>query len=67
MQSVVLSDSDTAPTWAGETFNLYTGHGAEDVTIPVFRIQERSLAFVTLVIKIVVHSRTFRLVKKKTV
>ena len=67
MKSVVLSDSDTAPTWAGETFNLYTGHGAEDVTIPVFRIQERNLAFVTLVIKIVVHSRTFRLVKKKTV
>ena len=67
MQSVVLSDSDTAPTWAGETFNLYTGHGAEDVTIPVFRIQERNLAFVTLEIKIVVHSRTFRLVKKKTV
>ena len=67
MKSVVLSDSDTAPTWAGETFNLYTGHGAEDVTIPVFRIQERNLAFVTLEIKIVVHSRTFRLVKKKTV
>ena len=67
MKSVVLSDSDTAPTWAGETFNLHTGHGAEDVTIPVFRIQERNLAFVTLEIKIVVHSRTFRLVKKKTV
>ena len=67
MKSVVLSDSDTAPTWAGETFNLYTCYSAEDVTIPVFRIQERNLAFVTLVIKIVVHSRTFRLVKKKTV
>ena len=67
MKSVVLSDSDTAPIWAGETFNLYTCYGAEDVTIPVFRIQERNLAFVTLVIKIVVHSRTFRLVKKKTV
>ena len=67
MQSVVLSNSDTAPTWAGETFNLYTGYGAEDITIPVFRIQERNLAFVTLEIKIVVHSRTFRLVKKKTV
>ena len=52
MQSVVLSDSDTAPTWAGETFNLHTRYGAEDVTIPVFRIQERNLAFVTLEIEI---------------
>ena len=67
MQAVVLSDSNPTPIWAGETFNLYTCYGAEDVTIPVFRIQERNLAFVTLVIKIVVHSRTFRLVKKKTV
>ena len=67
MKSVVLSDGNPTPTWAGETFDLYTVDGAEDVTIPVFRIQERNLAFVTLVIKIVVHSRTFRLVKKKTV
>ena len=67
MQAVVLSDSNPTPIRAGETFDLYTVDGAKDVTVPVFRIQERNLAFVTLEIKIVVHSRTFRLVKKKTV
>ncbi len=67
MQAVVLSDSNPTPIWAGETFDLYTVDGAKDVTVPVFRIQERNLAFVTLEIKIVVHSRTFRLVKKKIV
>ena len=67
MQAVVLSDSNPTPIWAGETFDLYTVDGAKDVTVPVFRIQERNLAFVTLVIKIVVHSRTFQFVKKKIV
>ena len=55
MQAVVLSDSNPTPIWAGETFDLYTIDGAKDVTVPVFRIQERNLAFVTLEIKIVVH------------
>ena len=55
MQAVVLSDSNPTPIWAGETFDLYTIDGAKDVTVPVFRIQERNLAFVTLVIEIVVH------------
>ena len=55
MQAVVLSDGNPTPTWAGETFDLYTVDGAEDVTVPVFRIQERNLAFVTLEIEIVVH------------
>ena len=67
MQAVVLSDGNPTPTWAGETFDLYTVDGAKDVTVPVFRIQERNLAFVTLVIEIVVHNKTFLLVKKKTV
>ena len=55
MQAVVLSDGNPTPIRAGETFDLYTVDGAEDVTVPVFRIQERNLAFVTLVIEIVVH------------
>ena len=55
MQAGVLSDGDTTPIRAGETFYLDTIHGAKDVTIPVFRVQERNLAFVTLEIKIVVH------------
>ena len=67
MQAVVLSDSNPTPIWAGETFDLYTFDGAKYVTVPVFRIQERNLAFVTLVIEIVVHNKTFLLVKKKTV
>ena len=64
MQAVVLSDGNPTPIRAGETFDLYTVDGAKDVTVPVFRIQERNLAFVTLVIEIVVHSRTFQFVKK---
>ena len=63
MQAVVLSDGNPTPIRAGETFDLYTVDGAEDVTVPVFRIQERNLAFVTLEIKIVVHGQTFLLVK----
>ena len=67
MQAVVLSDGNPTPTRAGETCNLHTVDGSKDVLAPMLRVQERNFAFVTLVIKIVVHSRTFRLVKKKTV
>ena len=52
MQAVVLSDGNPTPIRAGETFDLYTVDGAKDVTVPVFRIQERNLAFVTLEIQI---------------
>ena len=67
MQSVVFSHSNSTTIWAGEALNLYTFDGAKNIAIPVFRVQERNLAFVTLVIKIVVHGRTFQFVKKKTV
>ncbi len=67
MQSVVLFDGDSTTAWASEASNLDTFYSTKNIATPVFRIQERNLAFVTLVIKIVVHSRTFRLVKKKTV
>ena len=67
MQAVVLSDGNPTPTWAGETRNLHTFDGSKDVLAPVLRVQERNFAFVTLVIKIVVHDRTFRLEKKKIV
>ena len=63
MQAAVLSDGDTTPIRAGEGFDLDTLNGAEDVTVPVFGVQERNLAFVTLEIKIVVHGQTFLLVK----
>ena len=49
MQSVVLCDSDTLTTWAGEGSNLLAGHGSEDIFVPVDRIQERNFASVTLV------------------
>ena len=55
MQAAVLSDGNPTPIRAGETLNLDTVDGAKDVTIPVFRIQERNLAFVTLVIQFVQH------------
>ena len=67
MQAVVLSDGNPTPTWAGEARNLYAGYRAEDVLAPVLGIQEGNFAFVTLVIEIVVHSRTFQFVKKKIV
>ena len=67
MQAVVLSNGNSTTIWASETLDLDTVDGAKNIAIPVFRVQERNLAFVTLVIKIVVHSRTFRFVKKKTV
>jgi len=67
MQAVVLSDGNSTTVWAGETLDLDTVDGAKNIAIPVFRVQERNLAFVTLVIKIVVHSRTFQFVEKKTV
>ena len=67
MQSVIFSHSNSTTIWAGEALNLYTFDGAKNIAIPVFRVQERDLAFVTLVIEIVVHNKTFLLVKKKTV
>ena len=67
MQAVVLSDGNPTATWPGETRNLYAGYRAEDILAPVLRVQEGNFAFVTLVIKIVVHSRTFQFVKKKIV
>lgn len=65
MESVGLSDSDPATVRAGEGSDLDTFDLAKDVTVPVFRIQERNLAFVTLEIEIVDHLQTFQLVKKK--
>ena len=67
MQAVVLSNSNPTTIWASETCNLDTLNSAKNIAIPVFRIQERNLAFVTLVIEIVVHNKTFLLVKKKIV
>ena len=67
MQAVVLSDGNPTPTWAGETRNLHAFDGSKDVLAPVLGIQEGNFAFVTLVIEIVVHSRTFQFVKKKIV
>ena len=67
MQAVVLSDSNPTAIWPGETCNLHTFDGSKDVLAPVLRVQERNFAFVTLVIKIVVHSRTFQFVKMKIV
>ena len=67
MQAVVLLDSNPTPIRAGETSYLHTFDGSKDVFAPVFGIQERNFAFVTLVIKIVVHDRTFQFVKKKIV
>ena len=67
MESVGLSDSDPATIGAGEGSDLDTFDLTKDVTVPVFRIQERNLAFVTLEIEIVDHLQTFQLVKKKIV
>jgi len=67
VESVGLSNSDPATIRAGEGSDFDTFDLAKDVTIPVFRIQERNLAFVTLEIEIVDHYKTFQLVKKKTV
>jgi len=55
VQAAVLSDGNASPVRASETFYLDAIYGTKDVTTPVFRIQERNLAFVTLEIKIVVH------------
>ena len=49
MKSSVLMDGDTFTVWSGEGFDLDTVHGAEDVLVPVDRIQERNFASVTLV------------------
>ena len=42
-------DGDTLAGRSGEGFDLDTVHGAEDVLVPVDRIQERNFASVTLV------------------
>ena len=42
-------DGDTFTVWSGEGFDLDTVHVAEDVLVPVDRIQERNFASVTLV------------------
>jgi hypothetical protein len=49
VKSGVLMDGDTLTVWTGEGFNLLAVHGAEDVLVPVDRIQERNFASVTLV------------------
>jgi len=49
VKSSVLMDGDTFTVWSGEGFDLNTVHGAEDVLVPVDRIQERNFASVTLV------------------
>ena len=67
MQAVVLLDSNPTPIRAGETLNLHTLDGSKDVLASMLRIQEGNFTLVTLVIKIVVHSRTFQFVKKKIV
>ena len=55
MQAVVLSDSDTTPIRAGKTLNLDSVNISEYILRSVDRIQKRNFAFITLVIKIVVH------------
>ena len=67
MKSVVLSDGNTTAIRPSETSYLHTVDGSKDVLAPMLRIQEGNFAFVTLEIKIVVHSRTFQFVKKKIV
>ena len=67
MKAVVFSDSDTTPIRAGKTLNLNPVNISEYIFRSVNRIQEGNFAFVTLVIEIVVHNKTFRLGKKKTV
>ena len=67
MQAVVLSDGNPTAIRPGKTSYLHTVDGSKNVLAPVFGIQEGNFAFVTLEIKIVVHSRTFQFVKKKIV
>ena len=67
MKSVVLSDGNTTAIRPSETCNLHTVDGSKDVLAPILRVQEGNFAFVTLEIEIVVHNKTFLLVKKKTV
>ena len=66
MKSVVLSDGNPTATWPGETSYLHTVDGSKDVLASMLRIQEGNFTLVTLVIEIVVHNKTFLLVKKKT-
>jgi hypothetical protein len=49
VKSSVLMDGDAFTVWSSEGFDLNTVHGAEDVLVPVDRIQERNFASVTLV------------------
>ena len=49
MKSSILMDSDALTGRSGEGFDLDTVHGAEDVLVPIDRIQERNLATITLV------------------
>ena len=67
MKSVVLSDGNTTAIRPSETSYLHTVDGSKDVLAPILRVQEGNFAFVTLEIEIVVHNKTFLLVKKKTV
>ena len=55
MQAVVLSDGNSPTVGAGEAFDLHAIDGAKNILIPVFRIQERNLAIITLEIQIVQH------------
>ena len=49
VKSSILMDSDALAGRSGEGFDPDTVHGAEDVLVPVDRIQERNFASVTLV------------------
>ena len=52
VQTIVLMDSDTLTAGAGEGSNLLAAYGAEDILVPIDRIQERNFAPIALVRKI---------------
>ena len=55
MKSVIFTDCNSPTVGAGEAFDLHAIDGTKNILIPVFRIQERNLAIITLEIQIVQH------------
>ena len=50
VESVGLSDCNASTVRAGEALDLYAGHLAKDVLLPVDGIEERNLTLVSLVV-----------------
>ena len=55
MSFALLGNGNPSSVWSGETSDFYALNLGKDVLAPIFGIQERNFAIITLVIQICDH------------